>query len=86
MTPFIIFLDNIFIRCIYKMLVFFMDTNCVLLLHICFVFYERDFMLSLSGMNQVDVIEAFKKASKYDQEISQSHTADQPTAPCGRAT
>ena len=27
-----------------------------------------------------------KKASEYDQEIPQSHTADQPTAPRGRAT
>ena len=26
-----------------------------------------------------------KKVSEYDQEIPQSHTADQPTAPCGRA-
>ena len=27
-----------------------------------------------------------KKVSEYDQEIPQSHTADQPTAPWGRAT
>ena len=27
-----------------------------------------------------------KKVSEYDQEIQQSHTADQPTAPRGRAT
>ena len=27
-----------------------------------------------------------QKASEYDQEIPQSHTKDQPTAPCGRAT
>ena len=27
-----------------------------------------------------------EKASEYDQEIPQSHTADQPTAPQGRAT
>ena len=27
-----------------------------------------------------------KKASEYDQEIPQSHTADQPTIPWGRAT
>ena len=27
-----------------------------------------------------------KKASEYDQEISQSHTAYQPVAPLGRAT
>ena len=26
-----------------------------------------------------------KKVSEYDQEIPQSQTADQPTAPCGRA-
>ena len=28
----------------------------------------------------------FKKVSEYDQEIPQSHSADQPTAPLGRAT
>ena len=28
----------------------------------------------------------FKKVSKYDQEISQSQTADKPMAPRGRAT
>ena len=27
-----------------------------------------------------------QKVSEYDQEIPQSHTADQPTAPVGRAT
>ena len=27
-----------------------------------------------------------KKVSEYDQEIPQSHTADQPTAPRGRVT
>ena len=27
-----------------------------------------------------------KKVSEYDQEIPQSHTADQPTAPQGKAT
>ena len=27
-----------------------------------------------------------KKACQYDQEMPQSHTADQPTAPWGRAT
>ena len=27
-----------------------------------------------------------QKVSKYDQERPQSHTADQPTAPLGRAT
>ena len=29
---------------------------------------------------------SFQKVSEYDQEIPQSHTADQPTAPWGRAT
>ena len=28
----------------------------------------------------------YEKVSEYDQEIPQSHTADQPTAPLGRAT
>ena len=27
-----------------------------------------------------------QKVNEYDQEIPKSHTADQPTAPCGRAT
>ena len=31
----------------------------LLLLQICFYFYEIDFMLSLSENNQADVVEAF---------------------------
>ena len=31
-------------------------------------------------------LQIIKKVKEYDQEITQSHTADQPTAPCGRAT
>ena len=27
-----------------------------------------------------------KEVSEYDQDIPQSYTADQPTAPCGRVT
>ena len=52
-------------------------------------------MLSLSDNNQIDIIESFnstsrylddllnidKKVSEYDQEIPQSHTADQRMAP-----
>ena len=34
----------------------------------------------------VESFNLYKKASEYDQDISQSHTADQPTAPCWRAT
>ena len=32
------------------------------------------------------ILTNYKKLSEYDQEIPKSHTADQPTALCGRAT
>ena len=34
----------------------------------------------------MEIVVTVEKVSEYDQEISQSHTADQPTAPRGRAT
>ena len=37
-------------------------------------------LLNLKRMDE------YKKNSEYDQRIPQSHTADQPTAPLGRAT
>ena len=59
-------LDTIFIRFSSKMCIY--NANCryakwiqivLLLLQICYFFcYERDFMLSFSDHNQVDVVEA----------------------------
>ena len=43
-----------------------MDTNCAPLVADLFLFsYERDFMLSLSGDNQTDIIEPFNSTSRY---------------------
>ena len=43
-----------------------MGTNCAPLVADLFLFcYERDFMLSLSGNYQTDIIEAFNSASRY---------------------
>ena len=43
-----------------------MDTNCAPLVADLFLFsYERDFMLSLSGDNQTDIIEPFYSTSRY---------------------
>ena len=43
-----------------------MGTNCASLVADLFLFcYERDFMLSLSGDTQSDVIEAFNSTSRY---------------------
>ena len=43
-----------------------MGTNCAPLVADLFLFcYERDFTLSLSGISQTDIIEAFKSASRY---------------------
>ena len=43
-----------------------MDTNCAPLVDDLFLFcYERDFMSSLSDVEQADIIEAFKSASRY---------------------
>ena len=57
-------LDNIFIRFgskLYRQIVGIpMGTNCAPLVADLFLFcYERDFMLSLSDNNQMDIIEAF---------------------------
>ena len=57
-------LDNIFIRFgskLYRQIVDIpMGTNCTPLVADFFLFcYERDFMLSLSDNNQIDIIEAF---------------------------
>ena len=63
-------LDNIFIRFgskLYRQTVGIpMGTNCAPLVADLFLFcYERDFMLSLSDNNQVDIIEAFNATSTY---------------------
>ena len=43
-----------------------MGTNCAPLVADLVLFcYERDFMTSLSGDNQADIIEAFKSTSRY---------------------
>ena len=43
-----------------------MGTNCAPLIADLFLFcYERDFMLSLSDNNQLDIIEAFNSTSRY---------------------
>ena len=43
-----------------------MGTNCAPLVADLFLFcYERDFMLSLSDNNEMDIIEAFNFTSKY---------------------
>ena len=43
-----------------------MGTYCDPLVIDLFLFcYERDFMLSLSDNNQIDIIQAFKSTSRY---------------------
>ena len=43
-----------------------MGTNCApLVADLFLVCYERDFMTSLSGYNQADIIEAFNSTSRY---------------------
>ena len=47
-----------------------MATNCARLVADLFLFcYERDFMLSLSGDNQSDVIEAFNSTFRYPDDL-----------------
>ena len=63
-------LDSIFIRFglkLYRQIVVIpMGTNCAPLVAYLFLFcYERDFMLSLSGNNQTDIIESFNSTSRY---------------------
>ena len=63
-------LDNILIRFgskLYRQIVGIpIGTYCETLVAELFLFcYERDFMLSLSGNNQTDIIEAFNSTSRY---------------------
>ena len=62
--------DNIFIRFgskLYRQIVGIpMGTNYApLIADFFFFFYEKDFMLSLSDINQTDIIEAFNSTSRY---------------------
>ena len=62
----IIFLLDLELNFIGKLLVFRWELIVLLLLQICFFFcYERDFMKSLSRENQADIIEAFNSTSRY---------------------
>ena len=63
-------LDNIFIifgSKLYRQIVGIpMGTNCAPLVADLFLFcYERDFMLSVSDINQIDIFEAFNSTSRY---------------------
>ena len=63
-------LDNIYIRFgtkLYRQIVGIpMGTNCApLVADLCLFCYERDFMTSLSGVKQAEIIEAFKSTSRY---------------------
>ena len=61
-----IFLLDLELKFIGKLLVFRWELIVILLLQICFFFcYERDFMKSLSRENQADIIEAFNSTSRY---------------------
>ena len=47
-----------------------MCTNCTPLVADLFLFcYERDFMLSLSDINQTDIIEAVNSISRYSDDL-----------------
>ena len=62
----IIFLLDLELNLIGKLLVFRWELIVLLLLQICFFFcYERDFMKSLSCENQADIIEAFNSTLRY---------------------
>ena len=63
----IIFLLDLELNFVDKLLVFRWELIVLLLLQICFFFfcYERDFMKSLSPENQADIIEAFSSTSRY---------------------
>ena len=63
-------MDNIYIRFgtkVYRQIVGIpMGTNCAPLVADLFLFcYERDFMTSLSDVEQAEIIEAFKSISRY---------------------
>ena len=56
-------------------------------LHILSLFYKSPCASFQNGVSCLIIdVQLSKKASEYDQEISQSQTANKPTAPRGRAT
>ena len=61
----IIFLLDLELNFIDKLLVFRWKLIVLLLLQICFFFVMRDFMKSLSRENQADIIKAFNSTSRY---------------------
>ena len=61
----IIFLLDLELNFIGKLLVFRWELIVLLLLHIFLFCYERDFMKSFSRENQADIIEAFNSTSRY---------------------
>ena len=67
----IIFLLDLELNFIGKLLVFRWELIVLLLLQICFFFVMRgDFMKSLSRENQADIIEAFNSTSRYPDNLS----------------
>ena len=73
-SPYLYVLDNIFIRFgtnVYRQTIGIpMGTNCASLVADLFLFrYERDFMKSLSRVNQADIIEAFNSTSRYRDDL-----------------
>ena len=46
---------------------------------------DKDTIYSMRGSRKFH-LDSIKNVSEYDQEIPQSHTVDQPTAPLGKAT
>ena len=62
----IIFLLDLKLNFLGKLLVFRWELIMLLLLQMCFFFcYGRDFLKSLSRENQADIIEAFNSTSRY---------------------
>ena len=54
-----------------------MGTYCAPLVAVLFLFcYERDFMMSLSGDKQADVIDAFNTTSRYLDDIFNINNAN----------
>ena len=48
-----------------KLTVFLWVLIVLLVLHVCFFHFERDFMYFLSDNNEADVVEAFNSTSRY---------------------
>ena len=65
----IIFLLDLELNYIGKLLVFRWELTVLLLLQICFFFVMRDFMKALLRENQADIIEAFNSTSRYHDDL-----------------